>query len=170
MSITWMTGEVPEGLEVRQVYGIIFDWYGRILLKVENGIHNLIGGKPEECDSSYEDTLRRELLEEVNCTATNLTTVGYQLVDEENGTPPYAQIRMTGIIGIIGDSKPDDDKPWCLYGRVFAEPIIAASLLGWGQVGVDQICDAFSVAESKFGISSSKSYQVINEERQGVEC
>ena len=35
LSIEWFDGEVPSGLPVRQVYGVIFTEDGRMLLKVD---------------------------------------------------------------------------------------------------------------------------------------
>ena len=34
--IQWESGSVPEGMEIRQVYGIILDRAGRVMLRVEN--------------------------------------------------------------------------------------------------------------------------------------
>lgn len=56
LSIEWFDGEVPSGLSVRQVYGVIFTEDGRMLLKVDlkpNGkkVYSLAGGTPEDYDT-----------------------------------------------------------------------------------------------------------------------
>ena len=162
--ITWEKGGVPAGMEVKQVYGIFFDRQGRILLRIEKGKYKLTGGKPEKSDPDYYATLRRELREEANCTVGDLRMVGYQRVDEEDGTPAYAQIRMTGIIEEIGEASPDPDKPGWVYGRVFVSPLRAAVLLNWGQVGIYQIYDAAVETQTHLNIEIMTDDALINEE------
>ena len=64
----WFRKKVPKNLEVKQVYGVVFDDYGRIFLRVEDGKYKITGGKPKDRCESFEDTLKREFLEEVNIT------------------------------------------------------------------------------------------------------
>lgn len=162
--ITWEKGSVPVEMEVRQVYGIFFDRQGRVLLRIEKGKYKLTGGRPEQNDPDYYATLKRELLEEANCTVGLLRMVGYQKVDEEDGTPAYAQIRMTGIIEEIGEASPDPDRPGWIYGREFVSPLKAAVLLNWGQVGIDQIFDAALEAQIHFNIEIMAEDVLINKE------
>lgn len=162
--ITWERGNVPAGMEVRQVYGIFFDREGRVLLRIEKGKYKLTGGRPEESDCDYCATLRRELREEANCRVGDLRMVGYQRVDEEDGTPAYAQIRMTGVIENVGEARPDPDRPGWVYGRVFVSPLKAAALLNWGQVGIDQIYDAGTEAQDHLGVRIMNNDVLINEE------
>ena len=54
ISYKWFTSEVPQSLEIRQVYGFVFDLDGRILLLEDKGIFNLPGGKPENGESMSE--------------------------------------------------------------------------------------------------------------------
>ena len=58
---------------------------------------------------SFEDTLKREYLEELNIEIENIYYLGYQFVDEENNTTPYAQVRMIAQIKNIGSIIPDTD-------------------------------------------------------------
>ena len=85
VKFTWHAAHVPVNLPIRQVYGVLFSPDGRILLRVEKGIYQLTGGKPEPWEP-LKDTLKREALEEVNCLVDRIHTVGYQLVEdgEEN--------------------------------------------------------------------------------------
>lgn len=165
-TITWEKGEVPEGMHIRQIYGICFTKDGRVMLRIEKGKYKLTGGKPENDDVDRVETLKREFLEEANTIIGNPVMVGYQLVDEEDGTDKYAQIRMTALIESIGAPKPDPDRPgrW-IYGRLLTSPNNAAKLLNWGQVGVDQVRDAYEIAQNEFGIDAINSDdELINDE------
>lgn len=153
--IKWKSGSVPEGMEIRQVYGIIFTSDGRILLRtyVENGKrkYNFAGGTPESFDKDVEATLRRELVEEINTTIGKPLLIGYQEIDEENGKPIYAQLRMTAIIDEIGEIKPDPDTGET-YERLLTTPSKAIDLLGWGEVAKCQIEEGFELAKKKLGL------------------
>ncbi|PKK95838.1 MAG: hypothetical protein CVV59_01660 [Tenericutes bacterium HGW-Tenericutes-4] len=151
----WHNGEVPKELKVKQVYGVAFTKNGRIILMLkenENGtIYSLAGGTPEAFDENMEATLRRELIEEINITITKPILVGYQKVDEENGKPPYAQVRMVAMIEKIGPSLPDPDTG-CTYRRVLTHPKSAIKKLKWGEVGKLLIEESVRIATEKLGI------------------
>jgi ADP-ribose pyrophosphatase YjhB (NUDIX family) len=153
---TWKKESVPKELKITQVYGIIFSRDGRVLLKVEEKRgkkeYSFAGGHPEIYDSGISETLRREVIEEVNITVCEPVFVGYQEVDEENGTPLYAQVRMTALIDELGAIRPDIDNGKT-YGRLLAPPMRAAELLGWGEVGFKQISAAMEIAVNTFKIS-----------------
>ena len=36
VTFKWIKGEVPNELLIKQVYGIVFDDYGRVLLRIED--------------------------------------------------------------------------------------------------------------------------------------
>lgn len=149
---TWVDGEVPRDLPIKQVYGILFTRDGRILLRKESGHFSFAGGKPEAFDDGILGTLRRECLEEINTTLTDeIQVVGYQLVNEGNGVPPYAQLRMVAIIDNIGQKKPDPDGGK-IYDRLLTSPTKAITLLNWGDVGKKQILSALKIAQNNFGI------------------
>lgn len=153
----WETGPVPEGVEITQVYGIILDRAGRVMLRVENKLncirYSLAGGRPEPYDAGIEDTCRRELLEEVNTEIEKPVYIGYQLVDEENGAPEYAQVRMAALIRSIGKKQPDPDNGKT-YDRLMAAPEHAVVLLQWGEVGYEQIMRARDIVCSQYGITA----------------
>ena len=96
VKFTWYNAEVPEGMKVRQVQGLIFTRDGRMLIKSEiidgKKVYSLGGGTPEDYDVDREATLRRELLEEVNTTIFEPYYVGYQTVEGDGDRPTYAQI------------------------------------------------------------------------------
>lgn len=64
-NFTWNNSAVPHNLKIKQVYGVVFSDDKRILLRVEDDKYKLTGGKPEK-NESYEETLRREYIEELN--------------------------------------------------------------------------------------------------------
>ena len=64
-NFTWIKNKVPDKLIVKQVYGIVFSDDGRILLRIEDNKYKLTGGKPEN-NETFEETLIREYIEELN--------------------------------------------------------------------------------------------------------
>ena len=154
MEIIWKESET--NLKVTQVYGIVFDKLGRVLLKVENKkgkkSFSFAGGHPESFDKTFEATLRREFVEEINTTLKEgVYYIGHQEVREE-GKEPYAQVRMTALIDTIGPVKPDDDNGE-VYERVLCHYKKAITYLGWGEVAEKQITAAVKMAESVFGLT-----------------
>ena len=169
-TFTCHNGEVPEGMEVTQVYGVIFTKDGRILLmsqeKAAGRVYSLSGGTPEDFDKSKEETLRRELFEEVNVTIEKPIMLGYQEVDEENGRAPYAQVRMAAIIDNIGPSRPDPDNGKT-YDRILTSPERAIELLNWGETGRLQIEEAVRIAKEQLGITKfSDKEEFINKNKK----
>lgn len=160
VKLKWFNGDVPKNLKVRQVYGIIFMPDGRIMLRVEgtkeNPVYSLAGGTPESFDANMEATLKREIIEEVNTTIFNPLMVGYQLVDEQNGKPPYAQARMVAIINEIGEPKPDPDGGET-YLRLLTTPNRAIQLLNWGNIGKLMIEQAFKIAKQYLNLKVTSS-------------
>ena len=148
----WHEGDFPKDMEIRQVYGVIFSHDGRVLLIEDNGKYSLVGGHPEVSDGGIEGTLRREVLEEVNITVKNPALIGYQEVDEENGSPTYAQVRMAALIDCVGEKRPDSDNGK-IYARMLVPPARAIELLGWGDAGDKQVTAACAVAEKLYGLS-----------------
>jgi len=153
---SWHEGEVPEWMQIKQVYGLVFTNDGRLLLLTEEKEgktkYSLAGGRPESYDDGIEGTVRRELVEEINVTINTPVIVGYQRVDEEDGTAPFAQVRMVALIDKIGEARPDPDTGRT-YGRFLVSPLKAVELLNWGEVGYSQIKTAMSIATNLFGIS-----------------
>ena len=105
----WYNENVPKDLEIKQVYGIVFNEDGKIFLRIDDGIYKLTGGRPEIKDKSMEETLKREFIEEANIIIENIHFLGYQLVNENNGIKPYAQVRMIAQIDKIFENRPDLD-------------------------------------------------------------
>ncbi len=158
IKFSWVEEAVPEGMVIRQVYCIMLDWDGRVMLRVEKTPgrirYSLAGGRPETFDNGIEGTCRRELLEEVNTEIETPVYLGYQLADEQNGTPAYAQVRMAALIRKIGEKKPDPDNGKT-YDRLLVTPEKAAVLLNWGEVGYRQVMKAKEVVYSQYGITKA---------------
>lgn len=156
INIIWHFGEPPRDMRVRQVYAIVFDQYGRTMLKSEKVmdklVYGMIGGTPEKFDKDRIDTLRREFLEEVNTTLKDpIYLVGYQVIEGDRDLPPYAQIRMVALIDKIGQKLPDPDNGK-IYGRILTTPEKAIQLLGWGESAEKPIMKAFEIAKEKLGL------------------
>lgn len=155
----WFKEDVPEGLQIKQVYGVLFDEYGRTLVRREmidgKKYGCLAGGKPEVFDDGMEGTLRRETIEEVNTTLKEIFYLGYQTVNEGNGIPVYAQVRMIGLIDKIGPKKPDPDNGK-IYDRILTTPEKAIEILNWGEEGTKMIRDATELAKIKFNFNEIK--------------
>lgn len=145
---SWHNGKVPQGMEIKQVYGVLFDDGGRILLMKDGDRYSLAGGTPENFDLDIEATLRRELIEEINTTIEKPILLGYQSVDEEDKSPIYAQVRMVALIDKIGEAKPDIDNGKT-YERVLVTPVKAIELLSWGDTGKALINDAVILFKQK---------------------
>lgn len=145
---TWIKDEVPSNLIVKQVYGIVFSNDKRIILQVDDNKYNLTGGKPLT-NETYEKTLKREYIEELNIEVDNLYYLGYLLVEEEN-IKPYAQVRMIGKIKNIYEKRPDIDNGK-QYERFLSNLDNVKKYLNYdGDAGNIMIDDAINLADSKY--------------------
>ena len=152
----WVDAPVPAGMKITQVYAVMLDRDSRVMLRVEKTTdgrtrYSLAGGRPEPFDRGIEDTCRREVLEEVNTEIETPVYIGYQQVDEEDGTLAYAQVRMAALIREIGIKKPDPDNGR-IYDRLMISAEKAAELLDWGAVGTAQVMKARDTICQKYGI------------------
>ena len=144
---TWYNSEVPSNLKVRQVYGIVFSNNFEILLRIEDGEYKLTGGKPEK-NESYEETLKREYIEELNVELEECYYLGYLLV-EENGEK-YAQVRMIAKIKNINENNIDIDTGK-MYGRKLVSNEKVKKLLNYPEeAGNLMIDEAIKLAKIKF--------------------
>lgn len=153
----WHNGKVPKGLEIRQVYGLIFTNDGRMMVRVHikqgETVYSLAGGTCETYDKDMEATLRRELIEEVNTTIGKPVLVGYQRYDDGSGELPFAQVRMVALIDEIRPAKPDPDGDGQTYGRLLVSPKRALEILNWGESAKQMIAEALIILKKEFKIS-----------------
>lgn len=148
VNYSWNNCPVPDNLEIKQVYGVVFSNDKRVLLRVEDGKYKLTGGKPEETES-YEETLKREYLEELNIELEDIHYLGYLLV-EENSLKPYAQVRMIGKIKMINEKRPDTDSGK-EYQRFLANISSVKKYLKYkDEAGNLLIDDAIAMAKQKY--------------------
>jgi len=154
LRMTWVDGAVPHHLAVTQVYGYCFDDEGRVLLIQDaEDRFGLPGGKPEGHET-YEETLRREVIEEAQIILGDIKLCGYQLVEGDrsrmNGAP-YAQVRTVARIISILPAAQDPATGWT-YRRVVCPPAFVPDLLQWNRAaGTLQMTAAFRLARRTWG-------------------
>ena len=148
----WHERPVPTGLEVRQVYGyLLCPQTARVLIQdVGGGKFNLPGGTPELYDADITATLVREAMEESQVLVTTVVYLGYQEV-RRDAEPPFAQVRMAGLIARFGPRAPDPDGGR-LFRRYMASLDDAPAVLGWGEPAVAQAAAAARVATRLWGL------------------
>ena len=149
---TWMKCPVPEDLSVRQVYGIAFSNDGRILLRIEDGKYKLTGGRPESGET-FEETLLREYVEELNVNLVEAHYLGYLLVEEDGNK--YAQVRMIARIKDILENHID-----IVTGKEYGRKLVASDrvkeYLNYSDVAGNQMLEeAMELAKSHYGLANS---------------
>ncbi len=149
----WYKEEVPECINIKQVYGVVFSNDGKVVLRVDDNKYKLTGGKPEKTDASLEKTLQREYLEELNIMIEDVHYLGYLLV-LENGEQ-YAQVRMIAKIKEIGNSRPDTDNGK-IYKRFMAKQDNVKRYLQYTDLAGNQmIDDAIKLANKKYNFDTT---------------
>ena len=95
---TWFKDSVPDQLPVKQVYGIAFSADNLVVLRIEDGKYKLTGGKPENAET-FEETLKREYIEELNIELEDIHYLKYsdragnEMIDD---AVQLAQVRYFG--------------------------------------------------------------------------
>ena len=144
----WIREDIEQGLNIKQVYGIVFDKDGNILLRVDDNKYKLTGGKPEDYDKNYSETLKREYIEELNVEIEDVQYLGYLLVEEDK--EKYAQIRMIAKIKNIGPIKPDIDNGK-VYKRFMVKQENVKKYLDYQDIaGNEMIDDAIKIGNQKY--------------------
>lgn len=147
---TWFKEKAPENLEVKQVYAIAFSEDGKILLRVEDDKYKLTGGKPEIEDKNFEETVKREYLEELNVALEDIHYLGYLRVEENDEV--YAQVRMIAKIKAIGEIRPDVDTGKT-YGRYMSDLNDVKKNLNYADIAGNQMMDdAITLAKGKYNL------------------
>lgn len=148
LTVDWITRLPPDALPVMQASGFCFDGHGRLLLIEHKGVFSLPGGKPESSES-WEQTLRREVVEEANVLLGDVRLLGYQRVEHDRSVlqgAPYAQIRTVASVTRILPSLPDPASG-VTYSRHFCSPESVPGLLRWiGRTAEAQVADACRLA------------------------
>lgn len=149
---SWIKESIPQKLAIKQVYGVAFSNEGNILLRVEDNKYKLTGGKPERNDKDFEETLKREYIEELNIELEDIHYLGYLLVEEDN-KEKYAQVRMIARIKSIGEIKQDLDNGKT-YKRFMANIKNVKNYLKYPDLAGNQLIDdAISMAKEKYKLN-----------------
>ena len=147
----WKKEQVPQDLEVKQVYAIAFAEDGNILLRIEDNKYKLTGGKPEKEDTSFEETVKREYFEELNVEIDDIHYLGYLLVKDNN--EEYAQVRMIAKVKNIGESRPDTDTGKT-YKRFICDIHDVKQYLHYpDEAGNQMLDDAIKLAKEKYNLN-----------------
>ena len=149
---SWFKDKIPEYLNIKQVYGIVFSDDGNIVLRIDDNKYKLTGGKPCDSDKSLGDTLKREYLEELNIEIEDIYYLGYLLV-EGDAKEKYAQVRMLAKIKNIGEAKPDIENGKT-YKRFMVNVKNVKQYLNYSDLaGNIMIDDAIKLAKEKYNIN-----------------
>ena len=146
--LTWIKGVVPEKLPIKQVYGIVFSDDNRVILRIEDGQYKLTGGKPESAET-FEETLKREYIEELNVELEDIRYLGYLLIEDDSDK--YAQVRMIANIKSIHDIHVDP-ATGKTYGRELVPMSKVKEYLNYSDsAGNEMIEDAIKLANDIYG-------------------
>ena len=147
VNYTWDNGIVPNNIKVRQVYGIVFSDDGRILLRIEDNKYKLTGEKQEN-NETFEETLKREYIEELNVELDECYYLGYLLVEDDN--EKYAQVRMIAKIKSFNE-KHIDPATGKMYGRELVSIDKVKELLNYqDKAGNLMLDEAIEMAKEKY--------------------
>lgn len=153
VTLTWVrTDELEQYKPCFQVYGVVFNAEGEILLIQEKGKWKIPGGTPEG-DETAEETLRRELIEEADVTIGKLTPVGMQRVEypnnpDENEGDLYYQYRYACMLDELQPSTPDPDTGITNL-RKFVPASEVTDHVKWGAVGEAMFKAAIEVYKAR---------------------
>lgn len=136
--LEWVPGESYTGLKnITQAYGFCFNRDGRLLVQRRSfGPWQVMGGSIEPGETP-EETLVREVAEEVNVEIENIKYIGTQKVTDENGRD-INQLRFAAFITKLNRRKPDPAKG-VIRPRKFIDPDRYAEVSGWGEMGTDMV-------------------------------
>ena len=141
---TWYPGDNIDKFEpFNQVYGVVFDNEGRILIqKIGDSDWSLAGGTVEEGETA-EQTLRRELIEEVDVEIKNPILLGGQRVQFLEGHDPdiskselddFYQLRYYCEVDKLLEQTPDPDNGK-IHDRLLVLPEFILDYVHWGITG-----------------------------------
>ncbi len=134
---------------VKQVYGILFNNQGKILIINTVGNWQVPGGKPEKGES-FEETLIRESFEEADAEIEHIYPLGYQLVSEiKNGVQgeEFCQLRFFARIKSLKDPT-KDPATGKIPERKFINPKEFLDYCPWGNI-------------AKYVVAKAKSLKVV---------
>lgn len=152
-TFTWIKDDdVSDYKPVTQVYGICFNEKGEILVHSDAGsAWGIPGGTPEEGEN-FEETLRRELLEEVDVEVEKCIPLGAQLVSVPNNPNKvqgdrFYQLRYVCIGTKALPQTPDPDNGR-VHDRKFVPMEQITEVVKWGKSGAALFKDAIELYKS----------------------
>lgn len=147
--LTWIRdGSLENYKPVGQVYGIVFNDKGEILIAREKPEDKwaIPGGKPE-AGESIEETLRRELEEEVDVSVSKVLPLGAQKVElegDKEGKSTSYQLRCVALLKELLPQTPDP-----AHGSTWERKFVPAEdvngYIKWGELGVAMFNDAINL-------------------------
>jgi len=143
--VTWIPAdEVAQFSPITQVYAVVFNNSGKILICRKNGIGNwqIPGGSPEEGET-IKDTLKRELMEEVDVEVTDIRVLGGQKVVSTSGYVFYQLRCVARVEKLLPQTlDPADNVDW---ERKFVPASKINEYIKWGRVGRKMFSDAIDL-------------------------
>ncbi len=152
-TVTWIrTDNVEKYVPITQVYGICFDDSGNILTCRESsdGKWQIPGGTPEKGES-IEETLIREVEEEVDVEIRDIHPLGVQRVDSPDNPSSegdlFYQVRCVCRVKNVNDQTPDpaSGNTW---ERKFVPAEEITDYVQWGEIGDAMFKDAIDLEKS----------------------
>lgn len=154
ITFTWIKSvELSSFKPFFQVYGIVFNRKGEILLIREKGKWKIPGGTPEDGETEIE-TLKRELIEEADVKISNVFPLGAQRVEFPNNPNKkegdlYYQLRYVCLMDELLPSTPDP-ATGLMNDRMFVPADKVTEYVKWGNTGSAMFTDAVEVFKRKF--------------------
>ncbi len=155
VTMTWIKDDNLEKYKpATQVYGIVFNKKGEILVAREKSTEKwqIPGGKPEKGES-IENSLRRELEEEVDVKVKNVFPLGAQKVEFPGNSNKaegelYYQLRFVVILDKLLPQTidPASGNTW---ERKFVKIEQITDYIKWGEIGNAMFSDAISLWKKK---------------------
>jgi 8-oxo-dGTP pyrophosphatase MutT (NUDIX family) len=153
VELTWMRTEDPEQFKPYfQVYGIVFNDAGEILLIQEAGKWKIPGGTPEGEETAI-DTLKRELVEEADVEVLQVLPLGAQRVEYPNNPSKkegdlFYQYRYVCLADKLLERTPDPDNG-IIHPRMFVPAEKVTEYVQWGNSGNSMFADAIQLFNEK---------------------
>jgi len=155
VTMTWMKDDVLSKYSpVRQIYSVVFNDKGEILVARESseGKWQIPGGKPEKSETIAE-TVKRELLEEVDVKAGAIYPLGAQKTEIPNNPNRdegdlFYQLRCVVELGELLPQTPDPDRG-NVWERMFVPTNKITEYIKWGETGNAMFADAIALWKEK---------------------
>lgn len=149
--IEWInTRDVEKHQPITQVYGVVFNNKGEILIcrEKETGEWQIPGGHPEEGES-VSQTLERELFEEVDVTVKSIIPLGTQRISFPDN-PEKSIIYQVRCIATLDKLLPQTIDPASgnVWQRKFVPPNEITQHVSWGITGNAMFQDAITLKKT----------------------